>query len=166
MDLGTRWGVGGKRHAPAAEQDSIPIVQEAGWASQPVWIGVENLAPTGIRSSDLPVRSESLYRLLAGYLNYINVQSNSKTVQGQRHTISSHFMPHGQYYNYDTLQVQSTGNFTQISAYWPQSVENVLGAFDKKLRKVTIRFVTSVCPHRIIRPCLNGFSRNLIFEEV
>jgi hypothetical protein len=23
----------------------VPIVQEAGWASEPVWIGAENLAP-------------------------------------------------------------------------------------------------------------------------
>jgi hypothetical protein len=41
----------------------VPIVQEAGWAPGPVWAGVENLAPTGIRSPDRPTRSESLYRL-------------------------------------------------------------------------------------------------------
>jgi hypothetical protein len=41
----------------------LPIVWEAGWASEPVWTGVENLAPTGIRSPDRPARSESLYRL-------------------------------------------------------------------------------------------------------
>jgi hypothetical protein len=29
-------------------KDPIPIVQEAGWASGPVWTGAENLAPTGI----------------------------------------------------------------------------------------------------------------------
>jgi len=28
-------------------KDPIPIVQEAGWASGPVWTGVENLAPPG-----------------------------------------------------------------------------------------------------------------------
>ena len=59
-------GVGGQRHAPAAftpRKDPVPIVQEAGWASRPVWIGAENLAPTGIRSPDLPARSESLYRV-------------------------------------------------------------------------------------------------------
>ena len=41
-------GVGGERHAPAAFtslKDLVPIVQEAGWASGPVWIGAENLAP-------------------------------------------------------------------------------------------------------------------------
>ena len=60
-------GVGGHHHAPAAftpRKDPVHIVQEAGWASEPVWIGAENLASTGIRSPDFPARSESLYRLL------------------------------------------------------------------------------------------------------
>jgi len=59
-------GVGGQRHAPAVftpGKDPVPIVQEAGWAPGPVWIGAENLAPTGIRSPDLPARSESLQQL-------------------------------------------------------------------------------------------------------
>ena len=59
-------GVGGQHHAPAAftpGKDPVPIVQETGWASEPVCIGAQNLAPTGIRSPDLPARSESLYRL-------------------------------------------------------------------------------------------------------
>ena len=58
--------VGGQRHAPAAfttGKDPVPIVQEAGWAPGPVWMGAEYLAPTGIRSPDRPARSESLYRL-------------------------------------------------------------------------------------------------------
>ena len=44
-------------------KDSVPIVQEAGWAPGPVWTGAENLAPTGIRSPDRPARSQSLHRL-------------------------------------------------------------------------------------------------------
>jgi hypothetical protein len=51
--------VGGRRHAPAAftpGKDPVPIVQEAGWAPGPVWIGAENLTPHW----DL---IESLYRL-------------------------------------------------------------------------------------------------------
>ena len=31
-------------------KDPVPIVQEAGSASGPVWTGAENFAPTGIRS--------------------------------------------------------------------------------------------------------------------
>ena len=59
-------GVGGQYHALAAlppGKDSVPIVQEAGWAPGPVWTGAENLASTGIRSLDRPACSESLYRL-------------------------------------------------------------------------------------------------------
>ena len=59
-------GVGGQHHAPAAftpGKDPVSIVQEVGWASEPVCRGAENLAATGIRFPDLPVRSESLYRL-------------------------------------------------------------------------------------------------------
>jgi hypothetical protein len=53
--------VRGQRHAPAAfypRKDPVPIVQEAGWAPGPVWTGAENLAPTGILSSDRPARSQ------------------------------------------------------------------------------------------------------------
>ena len=41
-------GMGGQRHASAAfppRKDPVSIVQEAGWASGPVWAGAENLAP-------------------------------------------------------------------------------------------------------------------------
>jgi len=44
-------------------KDTVPIVQEAGWAPGLVWTGAENLTPTGIRSPDRPARSQSLYRL-------------------------------------------------------------------------------------------------------
>jgi hypothetical protein len=42
--------VSGQPHAPAAftpGKDPVPIVQEAGWAPEPVWIGAENIAPPG-----------------------------------------------------------------------------------------------------------------------
>ena len=54
-------------------KDRVPIVQEAGWVPGPVWTGAENLAPTGIRSLDLPAHSESLYRLRypALYIQFI-----------------------------------------------------------------------------------------------
>jgi len=58
--------VRGQRHAPAAiypGKDPVPIVQEAGWTTGPVWTGEENFAPTGIRSPDRPTCSQSLYRL-------------------------------------------------------------------------------------------------------
>jgi hypothetical protein len=45
------------------ERDLVPIAQESGWAPGPVWTGAEYLSPSGIRSPDHSVRSESLYRL-------------------------------------------------------------------------------------------------------
>jgi hypothetical protein len=39
------------------EKDPVSTVQEAGWAPLPVWICVETVAPTGIRSPDRPSRS-------------------------------------------------------------------------------------------------------------
>jgi len=42
-------------------KDPVPIVQEAGWTPETVWMGAENLAPTRIRSPDHPALSESLY---------------------------------------------------------------------------------------------------------
>jgi hypothetical protein len=40
----------GQHHAPATftpGKDPVPIVQEDGWAPEPVWIGAENLASPG-----------------------------------------------------------------------------------------------------------------------
>ena len=51
-------GVGGQRHAFTPGKDAVPIVQKSGWAPGPVWIGAENLAPTWIRSPDLPAHSD------------------------------------------------------------------------------------------------------------
>jgi hypothetical protein len=42
-------------------KDPVLIVQEAGWAAGPVWTGAGNFVPTGIRSPELPARSQSLY---------------------------------------------------------------------------------------------------------
>ena len=44
-------------------KNTVPIVQGAGWAPGPVWTGAENLSPAGIRSTDRPASSKSLYRL-------------------------------------------------------------------------------------------------------
>jgi len=42
------------------ENDPVPVVQEAGWATVPVSKGAENLVPTGIRSPYRPARSEKV----------------------------------------------------------------------------------------------------------
>jgi len=45
-------------------KDRVPIVYGAGWVTGPVWTGAEYFVAAGIRSSNLPARSESLYRLI------------------------------------------------------------------------------------------------------
>jgi hypothetical protein len=61
FNLGGRWGwvFNTTPQLFHPRKDPVPIAQEAGWASGPVWKGAENLAPTGIQSRDLPV-----YRML------------------------------------------------------------------------------------------------------
>jgi len=69
-------GVGGQRHAPGrftSGKDPIPT-ERAPW---PVWMGVENLAPNGIRSQDRPALSKSLYRLRCPNLpRHHNIKQN------------------------------------------------------------------------------------------
>ena len=43
-------------------KDTVPIVQEAGWAPGSVWKGGKS-RPIGFRSPDRPTRNQSLYRL-------------------------------------------------------------------------------------------------------
>ena len=77
-------GVGGQHNAPAAftpRKDLVSIVQEAGWASETVWIGAKNLASTGIRFPDLPNRNESLYRLRhPGFRNNIHTSPKKSNI--------------------------------------------------------------------------------------
>ena len=58
-------GVGGQPHAPAAStpgEDSVPIVQEAGWAPGPVWTGGKS-RPHRDLTPHRPARSQSLHQL-------------------------------------------------------------------------------------------------------
>jgi hypothetical protein len=58
-------GVVGQHNAPAVftpEKESVPVLDEAGWASGPIWTGQKNLAPfTGVRTHKRLTRSESLF---------------------------------------------------------------------------------------------------------
>ena len=68
-----------QHHAPATlypGKDPVPIVQEAGWATGPVWTGVENLAPTGTRSPDHPACGQSLY-----WLRYLAHKFNIRVIK-------------------------------------------------------------------------------------
>jgi len=66
LDHGTRrgWWVSVTSRPPfTSGKYPVPFVQEAGWAPEPVWTDLENLARHGTRSPDRPARSQSLYRL-------------------------------------------------------------------------------------------------------
>ena len=47
---GGEWSAAHPGHTLPPGKDLVPILQEAGWAPKPVWMGAENLIPTGIRS--------------------------------------------------------------------------------------------------------------------
>ena len=50
--------LGGQQHVLAAlprKGNTLPIMQEAAWASWPVWTGTEYLALTGILSTSLKI---------------------------------------------------------------------------------------------------------------
>jgi len=54
-------------------KETVPIVQDAGWALGPVWSGAENLDLIGIRSPDLPGRSQSCPAYATENLNTHNL---------------------------------------------------------------------------------------------
>ena len=51
------WVINATPRPLTPRKDPVPTVQQVGWASGLVWTVAENLAPTGIRSPDRPVRS-------------------------------------------------------------------------------------------------------------
>jgi hypothetical protein len=85
-------GMGGQRHSSAAftpGKDPVPIVQEAELAPGPVWMGAENLAPTGFNPQTFqPVASHYTdYSIPAPeYLYIIQVKSSlPKIKEGAGH---------------------------------------------------------------------------------
>jgi len=58
---GGKWSAARPGRTLPPGKDTVPIVQEAGWAPGPVWTGGKS-HPTGIRSPDHPARSQSLYQ--------------------------------------------------------------------------------------------------------
>lgn len=58
------------------------IVQESGWDAGPVWMDVENLAPTGIQLPVCPAHSKSLHQLHypSPYIPYIKQKKFTMSV--------------------------------------------------------------------------------------
>ena len=71
----------------------VPIVQEALRAPGPVWMGMENLAATGVRTPDRPARNESLYRLrYPGHFQGKAVCPRHEGTQGELRYCSAQFL--------------------------------------------------------------------------
>jgi len=58
--------------APYPQKDPVPIVQEAGWATGPVWTGAENLTP---HQDSIPVGGEPVG---SHYTNYAIWPTNTE----------------------------------------------------------------------------------------
>jgi hypothetical protein len=62
------------------ERDPVPTVQEAGWASEPVWMGTQNLVPTG-------VQIQTIQAIASCYINYgIPATTCTLYIQPSNHT--------------------------------------------------------------------------------
>ena len=73
-------GVNGQRHAPAAlppgKRPSTHFTGGlGGGATELVWTGAENLAPTGIRSPDRPVSTDAPHATKSD-ISYIQISSS------------------------------------------------------------------------------------------
>ena len=94
LDHGTRrgWGVSvTPRPLFTPGKDPVPIVQEAGWAPELVWTGVENLVATGIRSPDLSARSQSLYLLHYSPISWCAQCLSAKLIPSPAHNTKELF---------------------------------------------------------------------------
>jgi hypothetical protein len=83
------------RPVSTPRKDPVPIVQETGWTTGPVWTGAENLAPIGIRSADRPARSQSLHQLSYRAHSAIYKHTKTRTLTAAHSIAVLHMLPNG-----------------------------------------------------------------------
>ena len=87
--------VGGQQQAPAElppEIDLLPIVQEDGWVSEPVWIGAGNSRLTGVRLPDRTALWVSLSRpTISRHYNGVSGQQHAPAALYPRERPGTHF---------------------------------------------------------------------------
>jgi hypothetical protein len=88
---GGEWLVARPSRTLPPGKDSVPNVQGGGWAPGPVWTDAENLAHTGIRSSDCSARSRSLYRLSYPAYSIIIIISSSSSSSSSSNIIIGNY---------------------------------------------------------------------------
>jgi len=82
-DRGTRrgWGVNSTPRPHLTHgKDSVPILQEAGWAAGPIWTGGKSRPHRGL-ILDRPARSQSLYWLSQWARNYNELCNKNKETE-------------------------------------------------------------------------------------
>jgi hypothetical protein len=84
------------------ERNSVPIVQEAGWAPGPVWMGAKNSATTG-------VRSRTVQAVASRYIDW---------------TILAHGTVYSEYYAKDSVFVELLAGSTKRFVLLPLFVAN------------------------------------------
>jgi len=76
---GGEWSAARSGRTLPPGKDLVPILQEAGWAPRPVWMGGKS-RPHRDSIPDRPVRSQSLYRL--SYRAYTAESANLNVPNG------------------------------------------------------------------------------------
>jgi hypothetical protein len=118
--------VDGQHHAPAAlpqERDPVSIVQEAGLALGSILTGVENLAPTEIRSPDRPARNvvaipATLSRPTKVFCGVVNIWRSRKAIfdfAGINYATEVMKYIHCSFMNIFILNVWSSEKFIKIN---------------------------------------------------
>ena len=152
-------GVRDQPHAPAAptpEKDPVPIVQETGWATGPVWTGGKSL-PRRDSISDLPVRSQSLYRLSYPAHKEIRMPENSqeRRVENSQHRCSGRNTASAKYYlltpRCRVLPEQLTG--LQLVKKFPafHGTRRFINTLTS-VRHLSLSWASQSCPYTHIQP--------------
>ena len=138
-------GVGGQGYAPTAlppGKTRYPLYRRVDRPQGPVWKGEENLVPpTGTRSPDRTVRSESLYRLSYPGSYVIILRNLNATCFGLTTEEKQSVLPMISFYvNYIKLlfisaHISHTPNFH--FAYEKINLNSLLICLSKKLKKGT-----------------------------
>ena len=91
LNIGTRcvWVVNAMPHLfYPRERHPVPTVQEAGWASGPVWMCRENVNPTGVRTPNIGKMRVNTFTRKTNPLKYtyINTVTDHILIDRRRHS--------------------------------------------------------------------------------
>jgi hypothetical protein len=144
------------------ERDPVPIVQEAGRAPGLVWMGVENLAPTGVRSPDHPAHSESLYWLC--YPGHVSLGCvlilSSHLCFCQMNWMKQLWVVH----RHTPLSLELSTDFTIVAGTKGSKIDTVQGTV--RQTKHCIENAVTLFAYWAEERCMQGFDREMWWEEI